>query len=677
MTGPRWSLSVGGRLVIDGEAITVTAVDGADVHGFTDRGEPVRFVLSRVEPEPIQTSDQESRSGLVLLDAGALSDKQLRAAAELLADLNEASSGYRSGDPGRPAPGEPRERFDPGRTTLRDRLEAKAAELGCSVETLRRRRRMVQRRGLVGLVDGRHSRSVTGAGVDARLRDAIIAEARELENASDVRKMQFRTRVASRLARESGEPLELPSTRQTFNRIVDEVLASTGLFRLPAKSRRSAQAAPSDMFGSLVAERPGEFVAIDTTSLDVFAIDPFTFQWVGLDLTAAIDVCTRSILAFRLTPFSTQGVDLALLLSDLLSPTPTDGRWPADVPYPYCGVPENLVLRAFELPSGTALCPRPTVRPRTVVIDRGRNYQSVAFMGACAHLRINVQSARPYRGSDKGWIERLFRTMRERLLESLPGYTGPNVLARGKDIEADAVYFTHELEAIIGRWIALDYQRRPHDGLRVPEMPHLTLSPNEAYEEAVTRAGFIYVPRDPDLHLRLLPVEARMIGRAGVEVAGLTYDSPVLDPYRQQRSPLSALDGKWPIRVDRRELGRVWFQDPRDERFHELRWRHAREVARPFGGSALGYVKRLLVESGMRRPSEEEIATGLARLLHELSDEDLFRDRRARREAVRQAVISEQRRGPTRQPEKPLGPAQPAAPDAWAGIEIPTLELER
>ncbi len=35
-------------------------------------------------------------------------------------------------------------------------------------------------------------------------------------------------------------------------------------------------------------------------------------------------------------------MDLALLRSDLLSPTPMDGRWPADVPYPYCGVPESL-----------------------------------------------------------------------------------------------------------------------------------------------------------------------------------------------------------------------------------------------------------------------------------------------------------------------------------------------
>ena len=673
--GMSWPLGVGGRLVIGGEVIIVSSVDGERVRGFDVTGGQVCFVLTRVAEEPV-VGNEEWRFGSVLLEAGALNDGQLREAAELLAHLSEASFGYRSGDPGRLLPGEPRPQFDPVCTTLAQRLEAKAVELGCSAETLRRKRRAVQRRGLVALIDGRHARSATGPEIDERLREAILAEANGLAERSDVRKMQFRARVASRLARESGEPLVLPSSRQTFNRIVDEVLAPTGLFRLSAKSRRSALSAPSEDLGSLVAERPGEYVAIDTTSLDVFAIDPFTFQWVRLDFTAALDVCTRSILAFRLTPFSTQGVDLALLLSDLLSPTPVDGRWPADVPYPYCGVPENLVLRAFELPAGTPLAPRPTVRPGTVVIDRGRNYQSVVFMAACEYLRINVQSARPYRGSDKGWIERLFRTIRERLLESLPGYTGPNVLARGKDVEADAVYFTHELEAIIGRWIALDYQRRPHDGLRVPEAPHLRLSPNEAYEEAVSRAGFLYVPRDPDLHFRLLAVEPRVIGRAGVEIAGLTYDSPALDPYRQQRSPLPGLDGKWPIRVDRRELGRVWFQDPRDERFHELRWRHAREVARPFGGAALAYVKRLLVGAGMQRPSEEEIATGLARLLHELSDEDLFRDRRAKREAVRQAVIAEQRRSQTRA-ETQHEPELPKPPDAWSGIEIPTLELER
>lgn len=676
---PIWPLGIGGRIEIEGRWITVTAVEGAEVRGLTDGGERVRFALTplAVEEDPGPEGGEELRFGSTPLEAGALSDAQLREAATTLAHLNEAYFGYRSGDPGRPSPGEPRAAYDPGRTTRTRRLEAKAAELGCSVETLRRRRRSLKQSGVAGLLDGRGG-VWTGPDIDPRLREAILAEAAELAEASDVRKMQFRNRVASRLARESGEPLELPSTRKTFNRMVEEVLGQSGLFRRPAKSRRSAAGGPSEDFGSLLADRPGEYVAIDTTSLDVFAIDPFAFQWVRLDLTVALDVATRSVLAFRATPYGTQGTDLALLLSDLLSPTPLDGRWPADMAYPYCGVPENLVLRAFDLPEGTPLAPRPTVRPGTVVIDRGRNYQSVAFMAACEHLGINVQSARPYRGSDKGWIERFFRTMRERLLESLPGYTGPNVLARGKDVEADAVYFTHELEEIIGRWIAVDYQRRPHRGLRLPEAPRLTLSPNEAYEEALARCGFLHVPAEADLHLHLLPIVTRVIGPGGVEVDGLSYDSPALDPYRRRRSPFADLEGKWPIRVDRRDLGHVWFQDPGDGRFHELGWRHGRDVERPFGASSLAFVKRLLVEAGMRRPREEEIAGGLARLLHDLSDRDLFRDRRARREAVRQAVVAERRAARRPRPEEAEAvEPPPPLPDAWAGLEIPKLELEQ
>ena len=52
MIEPRWPLGVGGRLVIDGEMITVSSVDGAEVRGFTARGEQVRFVLTRVAEEP-------------------------------------------------------------------------------------------------------------------------------------------------------------------------------------------------------------------------------------------------------------------------------------------------------------------------------------------------------------------------------------------------------------------------------------------------------------------------------------------------------------------------------------------------------------------------------------------------------------------------------------------------
>ena len=108
MTEPRWPLAMGGCLRIDGETITVHTVDGSEVSGYTERGEPVRFVLTRVAEEPARLCNEEWRFGSVLLDAGALSGAQLRDAAELLAHLNEAWFGYRSGDPERPAPGEPR-----------------------------------------------------------------------------------------------------------------------------------------------------------------------------------------------------------------------------------------------------------------------------------------------------------------------------------------------------------------------------------------------------------------------------------------------------------------------------------------------------------------------------------------------------------------------------------------
>jgi hypothetical protein len=96
---PMSPLSVGGRLVIDGEVIVVASVDGTEVRGFTAVGERVRFVLTRVADEPAATCNEAWRFGSVLLDAGALSDAQEREAAQLLGHLNEAWFGYRSGDP--------------------------------------------------------------------------------------------------------------------------------------------------------------------------------------------------------------------------------------------------------------------------------------------------------------------------------------------------------------------------------------------------------------------------------------------------------------------------------------------------------------------------------------------------------------------------------------------------
>jgi hypothetical protein len=60
-----WPLSVGGRLVVAGVTVIVSSVDGAEVRGFTAAGEPVRFVLTRVENEPPAVCNEEWRFGSV------------------------------------------------------------------------------------------------------------------------------------------------------------------------------------------------------------------------------------------------------------------------------------------------------------------------------------------------------------------------------------------------------------------------------------------------------------------------------------------------------------------------------------------------------------------------------------------------------------------------------------
>ena len=132
-------------------------------------------------------------------------------------------------------------------------------------------------------------------------------------------------------------------------------------------------------------------------------------------------------------------------------------------------------------------------------------------------------------------------------------------------MEDAAFLFIHELEDIIREWIALVYHRSRQDGLAVPEWPHLKLSPNEMYETGVARAGLLRIPATPELAYEFLEVHPRTIQHYGVEVGGLRYDGPALDPYRNADSPLGGqYAGKWPIRVNPDDVRYVYFQDPAD-----------------------------------------------------------------------------------------------------------------
>jgi hypothetical protein len=236
----------------------------------------------------------------------------------------------------------------------------------------------------------------------------------------------------------------------------------------------------------------------------------------------------------------------------------------------------------------------------------------------------------------KAALERFFRTLREQLLAALPGYKGPDVYRRGKNPEQQAFYFLHELEQIVLQWTAGCYHRQPHDGLCLPEVPGLQLSPLEMFAHGAARAGFLQVPARPDLVFDFLKVEWRTIRHYGVEIGGLRYDGPALNGHRNETSPYGGEHaGRWPLRADPGDVSRVWFQDPDDGSWHALDWEHADALGAPFSSEALDYARQLAA-AAHRFPDTRR---ALAELLEQWGS-GLAGDRAGRRMALR---LSEQR----------------------------------
>ncbi|MGC0379666.1 hypothetical protein RKD28_007182 [Streptomyces sp. SAI-229] len=80
-------------------------------------------------------------------------------------------------------------------------------------------------------------------------------------------------------------------------------------------------------FTPATALRPGEQVQVDTTRLDVLALFD-DGRLARPELTIAVDVATRAILAAVLCPSATKAVDAALLLAEMAVPHPTRPTWP-------------------------------------------------------------------------------------------------------------------------------------------------------------------------------------------------------------------------------------------------------------------------------------------------------------------------------------------------------------
>ncbi|MCL7494815.1 hypothetical protein M8I34_25940 [Streptomyces sp. MCA2] len=330
------------------------------------------------------------------------------------------------------------------------------------------------------------------------------------------------------------------------------------------------------------------------------------------ELTIAVDVATRSILAAVLRPHSTKAVDAALLLAEMAVPHPARPGWPKSLHLSRAEVPYQRMLSLDERLEGAAA--RPVIVPETIVVDRGKIYLSQGFVAACETLGVSVQPAPPRRPQAKAVVERTFGSINDLFCQHVAGHTGSSPQRRGSKAAAEARWTIPQLQDFLDEWITCGWQNRPHDGLRHPVLPKTALTPNQMWAALITISGYVPVPLTEADYLELLPVRWQPITERGIRLDYRTYNHDILDPHRSERSPVEAKDGKWELHHNPHDARQIWVRLT-DGQLHEVPWIHRDHVHQPFNDSVWRHIQTEVEQRGDRDQHEADLADALDQLL--------------------------------------------------------------
>jgi putative transposase len=277
---------------------------------------------------------------------------------------------------------------------------------------------------------------------------------------------------------------------------------------------------------SYTVEQPLEVVQIDHTVADVFIIDPTSRQCIGRPtLTVAIDVATRSVLGMCLSLEAPSALLVALCLEHAVLPK---DDWLASI-----GVQSDWPMHG---------------QMRSLHCDNGREFHSAAFRRGCDLNGIDTIYRPPATPRFGGHVERLIGTLM-RHVRLLPGSSYSDFLGRRPSrAESRASLTLADLRGFLVEDLTR-YHARTHRGLGT--------SPRAAWERAWNSGKSTGVPQVPADRVRFrcefLPVRRRVVGREGIELLGLKYSSPALEPD-------VAIGVQRTVRFDPRDLSRVYLE---------------------------------------------------------------------------------------------------------------------
>ncbi|GGM24066.1 transposase [Streptomyces fumigatiscleroticus] len=583
-------VKLGAYVRFEGRTWQVAAVAGASVRLVDEDGQTASVLASFLFADPAFTVTGFPAAGVPpwgLLEA--VPAQQRERALAWQRHIRELETGL-PGGPG--SGGTPRPEYDPQHRSMAEREQAKAEELArlgwprVSRATVRRMRARYHVNGLCGLVPRRPPRRATGR-ADERVVAAVLEALRRQRGRSQGTLKGLRQLTGQILTDTHGPGVVALPAPSTFNRLA-RVLADP--LEHPGRPARTATATPMRPLTPTVALRPGELVQVDTTRLDVMAVGE-DGRPVRPELTIALDVATRSVVAAVLREEGTLAVDAALLLAQMAVPHPARPGWPDHLRLAHAAVPyDRLLALDARLEQAAA---RPVVVPETIVIDRGRVFLSAAFLAACETLGVSVQPAPPRSPTAKGAVERTFGSINTLFAQHAAGYTKPHVLERGSTVQDEARFTVAQLQELLDEWVTACWQHRPHDGLRHPVLPKTALAPNEMWGALLGAAGYVPLPLTGTDYLELLPVRFHPVTGRGIRIAYRTYDHACLNEHRGRPSPTST-DGKWEVHLNPHDVRQIYIRLP-DGHLHEIPWIHRDHVHAPMNETTWRHIRTTLV----------------------------------------------------------------------------------
>lgn len=285
-----------------------------------------------------------------------------------------------------------------------------------------------------------------------------------------------------------------------------------------------------------VAIRPLQIVEFDDTPLDLMLVDANGKPEGRAYLTAGTCLATGMVVGWHIgtdKPSWTtlmQALRMAILKKDL-----TDTG--CQSPYPVYGVPEM------------------------VKCDNGAPYRSTSLVAAAGQLQFELRLVPVGRPHLKGKVERFFLEVNRDFTSVLPGRTFSNVQERGDYDPAECSAFTlQEVRKLFTRWVVDIYHNRPNSRA-------FGQTPLERWQ-ALAGCGVRLPPEKDDLTPLLGLIVYRTIVAEGITFMGLTYASPRLRDFKQEKLHL----GKhWMVKVDPLDMTELLVLDEARHRWEPVK----------------------------------------------------------------------------------------------------------